>query len=78
MDIVQAFGAKEPNVPMFISGPWMINLINDQMPGIESKWGTAVLPKKENNISFLGGANLSIFESSSKKDQAAEIHRVYE
>ena len=73
MDIVQAFGAKDPNVPMFISGPWMINLINEQMPGIESQWGTAVLPKKENNISFLGGANLSIFESSSKKDQAAKF-----
>ncbi|OAN15746.1 extracellular solute-binding protein [Exiguobacterium sp. RIT452] len=73
MDIVQAFGAKEPNVPMFISGPWMINIINEQMPGIEKQWGTAVLPAKENNISFLGGANLSIFESSKKKDQAAKF-----
>lgn len=73
LDVVQAFGAEEPNVPMFISGPWMINIINDQMPDIEEKWGTAVLPAKENNISFLGGSNLSIFESSEKKDEAAKF-----
>lgn len=73
MDIVQAFGAKNPNVPMFISGPWMINIINDQKPDIAEKWGTAVLPTKETNTSFLGGSNLSIFNYSKKKDQAADF-----
>jgi multiple sugar transport system substrate-binding protein len=58
---------------MFISGPWMIKLIQDQAPEIKDKWAMAVLPKKENNISLLGGSNLSIFEYSKKKDAAAKF-----
>ncbi|MCC3374287.1 sugar ABC transporter substrate-binding protein [Cohnella sp. REN36] len=71
LDIVPAF--KEGILPMFISGPWMIKLIQDQAPEIEGKWAMAVLPKKENNISLLGGSNLSIFEYSQNKDAAAKF-----
>lgn len=71
LDIIPAF--KEGILPMFISGPWMIKLIQDQTPEIDGKWAIAVLPKKENNISLLGGSNLSIFEYSKNKDAAAKF-----
>lgn len=71
LDIIPAF--KEGIAPMFISGPWMIKLIQDQAPEINGKWALAVLPKKENNISLLGGSNLSIFEYSKNKDAAAKF-----
>ncbi|GBG11359.1 ABC transporter substrate-binding protein [Paenibacillus agaridevorans] len=71
LDIIPAF--KEGILPMFISGPWMIKLIQDQAPEIDGKWAMAVLPKKENNISLLGGSNLSIFEYSKNKDAAAKF-----
>lgn len=71
IDIIPAF--NEGILPMFISGPWMIKLIQDQAPGINGKWAMAVLPKKENNVSVLGGSNLSIFEYSKNKDAAAKF-----
>lgn len=71
LDIIPAF--KEGILPMFISGPWMIKLIQDQAPEIDGNWSMAVLPKKENNISLLGGSNLSIFEHSKNKDAAAKF-----
>ncbi|WP_082233176.1 sugar ABC transporter substrate-binding protein [Halobacillus massiliensis] len=70
VDIVQAF--KEGNKPMFFSGPWMINIINDQAPDIEGKWATAVMPEKETNTSSMGGANLSVFHSSDNVEGALE------
>ncbi|REK54779.1 MAG: hypothetical protein C6W55_10690 [Thermobacillus sp.] len=61
LDTVQAF-AGEGIVPMFISGPWMINAIQSQAPDLEGKWAVAPLPAKENNLSVLGGSNLAVFE----------------
>jgi multiple sugar transport system substrate-binding protein len=71
MDIVPAFGSGI--TPMFISGPWMIKLINDQVPDIKGKWATAVLPKKQNNTSALGGSNLSVFQYTEHKDEALKF-----
>ncbi|AMX83397.1 ABC transporter substrate-binding protein [Geobacillus subterraneus] len=71
MDIVQAF--RSGIIPMFISGPWMVKLINDQAPDLKGKWATAVLPKKENNISALGGSNLSVFQYTKHKDAALKF-----
>jgi multiple sugar transport system substrate-binding protein len=72
IDIIQAF--KAGIIPMFISGPWMVKLINDQAPDIKGKWATAVLPAgKENNVSVLGGANLSIFQYTKNKDAALKF-----
>ncbi|SDO73436.1 sugar ABC transporter substrate-binding protein [Halobacillus aidingensis] len=70
-DIVEAF--KDGSKPMFFSGPWMINIINDQAPDLEGKWATAVMPTKETNTSSMGGANLSIFESSDNVEGALEF-----
>ncbi|PZE22325.1 sugar ABC transporter substrate-binding protein [Paenibacillus xerothermodurans] len=71
MDIVPAF--QKGIAPMFISGPWMIKLINDQAPDIKDKWATAVLPKKENNTSSLGGSNLSVFQHTEHKEEALKF-----
>lgn len=70
-DIVEAF--KDGSKPMFFSGPWMINIINDQAPDLEGKWATAVMPTKETNTSSMGGANLSIFKSSDNVEGALEF-----
>ena len=72
IDIVQAFSG-DGIIPMFISGPWMIKLINDQAPDLKDKWATAVLPKKENNISSLGGSNLSVFNYTKHKDASMKF-----
>jgi multiple sugar transport system substrate-binding protein len=71
MDIVQAF--RSGIVPMFISGPWMVKIINDQAPELKGKWATAVLPKKENNLSALGGSNLSVFQYTKHKDASLKF-----
>ncbi|MFC7321690.1 sugar ABC transporter substrate-binding protein [Halobacillus campisalis] len=70
VDIVQAF--KEGTKPMFFSGPWMINIINDQAPDIEGDWATAVMPTEETNTSSMGGANLSVFKDAENVDGALE------
>ncbi|CAH2714976.1 putative ABC transporter-binding protein [Neobacillus rhizosphaerae] len=73
LDISVGFGG-EGIVPMFISGPWMINAIKDNAPDIEGKWATAELPKgPENNISNTGGSNLAIFNTSKNKDNALKL-----
>ena len=58
---------------MFISGPWMITAITKDAPDIEGKWATAVLPKKENNMSSTGGANLAMFESSKNEKNGMKL-----
>lgn len=72
LDTIQAFRG-DAIFPMFTSGPWNVRLLNDQAPELEGKWATAVLPEKENNISALGGANLSVFEYSKNKDAALKF-----
>lgn len=72
MDVSQTFSG-DAIVPIFISGPWMVKAVNDTVPDVDGKWKTAVLPKKENNISSLGGSNLTIFEYSKNKDNAAKF-----
>ncbi|MDN4525827.1 sugar ABC transporter substrate-binding protein [Fictibacillus fluitans] len=72
IDIVQGFRG-EGMLPMFISGPWMVKLINDQAPDLKGKWATAVLPKKENNLSSLGGSNLSVFKYTKQKDASLKF-----
>ena len=62
IDAIQGFRG-DGVAPMFISGPWMVQLIKDQAPDIDGKWATAVLPAgKDNNFSSLGGSNMSVFQ----------------
>ncbi|MFZ3577190.1 sugar ABC transporter substrate-binding protein [Virgibacillus sp. DJP39] len=70
-DIVQAF--SKGSKPMFFSGPWMINIINEQAPEIKGKWATAVMPKKETRTSSMGGSVLSVFDTSKNVDNALKF-----
>lgn len=72
LDAIAAFKG-DGVVPMFISGPWMVKLINDQAPELKGKWATAVLPSKENNMSSLGGSDLSVFQYTKHKDAALKF-----
>ncbi|MGX7164060.1 sugar ABC transporter substrate-binding protein [Enterococcus massiliensis] len=72
LDVSQTFSG-DAMVPMFISGPWMAKAVKDTVPDVEGKWAIAPLPAKENNISSMGGSNLTIFEYSKKKDDAAKF-----
>jgi len=67
-DIFNAF--KTGYLPMFISGPWMLEEIHKQIPEIDDKWGVSVLPKKARSTSFVGGSNLAIFKQSKNRDIA--------
>ncbi|WP_099222390.1 sugar ABC transporter substrate-binding protein [Listeria costaricensis] len=73
MDITQTFGGDQPILPMFISGPWMANTLETTAPELDGKWAIATLPKKENNLSALGGSDLAVFEYSDKKDDALKL-----
>lgn len=72
LDVSQTFSG-DAMVPMFISGPWMAKTVKDTVPDIDGKWAIAPLPGKENNTSSMGGSNLTIFEYSEKKDDAAKF-----
>lgn len=73
LDITQTF-IGEGITPMFISGPWMVKMINDIAPELKGKWSTAVLPAgRENNQSILGGSNLSVFNYSKNQDAALKF-----
>ncbi|WP_285141980.1 extracellular solute-binding protein [Lactococcus petauri] len=73
-DITQTFGGEEPKTPMFISGPWMVSLLNEAGNNIKGNYATAVLPKgPANNDSVVGGNNLAIANWSNQKDESAEF-----
>lgn len=72
IDVSQTFSG-DAMIPMFISGPWMAKTVKDTVPDIDGKWAIATLPKKENNVSSMGGSNLTIFEFSENKDNAAKF-----
>jgi multiple sugar transport system substrate-binding protein len=71
MDIVQAF--KDGVKPMFFSGPWMINIINDQAPDLKDKWAVAVMPTKETNTSSIGGSVFSVFHNSEHVEESLKF-----
>ncbi|MBI2915484.1 MAG: extracellular solute-binding protein [Elusimicrobia bacterium] len=66
VDLFQAF--KTGFYPMFISGPWMVELIQREIPEIQGKWSVSVLPAKKKFTSFVGGCNLVLFKDSKEKE----------
>lgn len=70
-DVIKDFGAG--SVPMFASGPWMVQNITDQAPQIEGKWAAVPLPAGKQPASIIGGSNLVTFESSEHKAAAKEF-----
>jgi multiple sugar transport system permease protein len=67
-DLKWAF--REGIYSMFISGPWMVDIINREIPELKGKWGVSVLPAKDTRTSFVGGCHLVMFENSPNKDEA--------
>ena len=65
MDIFQAF--KTVFYPMFISGPWMVELVQKELPELNGKWGVAVMPKRLKRTSFVGDATSSFSGTPNKK-----------
>lgn len=68
VDIFHAF--RTGYLPMFISGPWMVELARKELPELNGKWGVALLPGKKTRTSFVGGSNLVVFKDSKNKDLA--------
>ena len=61
-------------VPMFISGPWMMGAVEAVGgEGFEQKYGVFVMPTKEVSASFLGGANLAVFQGTENRDAAWKL-----
>ncbi len=72
LDITQTFA--DGSFPMFVSGPWMVNVINEADASIKDKYSIAQLPAgASTTTSLMGGSNLVIFEYSQNKDKSAEL-----
>lgn len=75
LKLLPSFG--EGIIPMFISGPWSVQQIKDELPDLkDDQWGTVTIPAKDENgksASILGGSSLSVFSSATNKDDAAKF-----
>ncbi|PIU47742.1 MAG: hypothetical protein COS94_05705 [Candidatus Hydrogenedentes bacterium CG07_land_8_20_14_0_80_42_17] len=69
-DISVEQGFDLGTMPMFISGPWSIHVLDEVALNSKGKWAIAPLPKGEKSASFLGGCNLVIYKDSLNKDLA--------
>ncbi|AKH81034.1 ABC transporter substrate-binding protein [Streptomyces sp. CNQ-509] len=70
-DVIKDFGADR--VPMFASGPWMVQNITDQAPQLKGKWDVVPLPAGDEPASIIGGASLVTFGDSEHKAAAKEF-----
>lgn len=66
VDLFHAF--KTGFYPMFISGPWMVELLHKELPELDGRWAVAMMPGKKKRTSFVGGCNLVLFRDSREKD----------
>ncbi|EST39075.1 hypothetical protein N566_04020 [Streptomycetaceae bacterium MP113-05] len=74
-DVSKEFG--NDRAPMFISGPWIVNLLNEQQPQIKGDWAAVPLPAgPEGGKSWVGGSSLVTFADSGHK-AAAEKFTAY-
>ncbi|MBN8881897.1 carbohydrate ABC transporter substrate-binding protein (CUT1 family) [Salana multivorans] len=64
--------------PVFISGPWMVNVLGDLAGAdwVDQNVATAVIPGgKDNNNSYIGGAHLGVFKDAKNADGAWKLIR---
>jgi len=63
------------NIAMYISGPWQIGEFTNRLPpAMQDKWMTAPLPGIDGpGVSLAGGASLSLFRRSKRKDEAWKL-----
>ncbi|HEX6479068.1 MAG TPA: sugar ABC transporter substrate-binding protein [Ktedonobacteraceae bacterium] len=68
-DVAQAFVSGQ--MPMFISGPWEISLIQQEGgSAMNGKWALSTLPQNVTNTSFAGGADMVVFKNSPNRAAA--------
>src|SRR5579872_159883 len=68
-DVSQGF--IQGSLPMFISGPWEMGLIQQNgAAAMSGKWAVAPVPQKATNTSFLGGSDLVVFKNSPNRAAA--------
>ncbi|MDI3421105.1 sugar ABC transporter substrate-binding protein [Streptomyces luteolus] len=70
-DVIKDFGADK--VPMFASGPWMVQNIEDQVPKVADQYETVPLPSGAKQGNIIGGASLVTFAGSEHKAAAQEF-----
>jgi multiple sugar transport system substrate-binding protein len=63
------------NIAMYVSGPWQIGEFTRRLPSsAQGTWMTAPLPGPDGpGVSMAGGASLSIFRGSKRKDDAWKL-----
>ncbi|MDF3301441.1 sugar ABC transporter substrate-binding protein [Streptomyces tropicalis] len=57
-------------VPMFLGGPWMTSLLDDNYPNLKGKWAVAPVPADKASVSEAGGSSLAISADSDHKAAA--------
>lgn len=68
-DVSQGF--IQGSLPMFISGPWEMGLIQQNGgAAMNGKWAVAPVPQKVSNTSFVGGSDLVVFKNSPNRAAA--------
>jgi len=58
------------NIGSFISGPWMIGIVNDVDGSDPTAWTVAHQPTEQAGTSFVGGSDMSVFADSDNKTAA--------
>ena len=63
------------NIAMYITGPWNIGEFRNRLPAeAQGRWMTAALPGPDGpGVSMAGGASLSIFRASRRKDETWKL-----
>lgn len=70
-DVVKDFAADR--MPMFVSGPWIVQNLAEQQPQLKGKWKVAPVPAGKSSSSWVGGASLVTFKDSEHKAAAQEL-----
>lgn len=64
-------GFVDGSIPMFISGPWHVGLLNDQGgEGFADQYEVVPLPTDGEPASFAGGGDLAVFADTDNRDAA--------
>ncbi|MEU2784190.1 sugar ABC transporter substrate-binding protein [Streptomyces sp. NPDC007110] len=60
-------------VPMFLGGPWMTGLLDENYPDLKGKWAIAPVPADKASVSMAGGSSLAVSADSEHKAAATEF-----
>lgn len=70
-DVLKDFSSGR--VPMFQSGPWMVQNFAEQQPQLKGKWKVTPVPADASSTSWVGGSSLVTFKDSEHKAAAQEF-----